>query len=183
MCKTIVLIGFMGCGKTRLGQYAARVLGMEFADTDSLIEQEAGMSISQIFAKQGEEAFRKWETEVLGRSCRQRGRILATGGGIVKNPQNVEMLHAMDVSVVWLVADAEQIYRRLRRDNTRPLLAGTSGEVKRRRIELLLREREELYKKAAQYVFVEEGFSEEQMGEAFVQWLEREIFEKDGKKS
>ena len=58
MCKTIVLIGFMGCGKTRLGQYAARVLGMEFADTDSLIEQEAGMSISQIFAKQGEEAFR-----------------------------------------------------------------------------------------------------------------------------
>ena len=63
------------------------------------------------------------------------------------------------------------------------MLAGTSGEVKRRRIELLLREREELYKKAAQYVFVEEGFSEEQMGEAFVQWLEREIFEKDGKKS
>lgn len=183
MHKTIVLVGFMGCGKTHLGQYAAKALGMEFADTDSLIEREAGMSISQIFAEQGEETFRKWETEVLRRSCQERGKILATGGGVIKNPYNVKMLHDMDVSVVWLVADAGRIYGRLRQDNTRPLLADTSGEAKRRRIETLLAEREELYKRAAQYAFIEEGFSEEQMGDAFVQWLEREIFEKDGKKS
>lgn len=183
MHKTIVLVGFMGCGKTHLGQYAAKALGMEFADTDSLIEREAGMSISQIFAERGEQAFRELETEVLQRSCQQGGRILATGGGVIKNPYNVKMLHDMDVSVVWLVADAERIYNRLRQDYTRPLLAGTSGEAKRRRIETLLAEREELYRKAAHYAFIEDGFSEEQMGEAFVRWLEREIFEKDGKKS
>lgn len=183
MRKTIVLVGFMGCGKTHLGQYAAKALGMEFADTDSLIEREAGMSISQIFAEQGEETFRKWETEILRRSCQESGRILATGGGVIKNPYNVKMLHDMDVSVVWLVADAGRIYCRLKQDTTRPLLAGTNGEAKRRRIETLLAEREELYKRAAQYTFIEDGFSEEHMGEAFVQWLEREIFEKDGKKS
>ncbi len=182
MSRTIALIGFMGCGKSYLGKDAARTLGMKFADTDSLIEETAKMSISRIFAEQGEEVFRRIETEVLRESCRDN-HILATGGGIVKEAQNVDMLHAMGAAVVWLKISPERIFQRLQRDNSRPLLAGAQGEEKLTRIRNLLQERESLYQRAAQYIFIEDDFPESRVGEEFAAWLKREIFEKDGKNS
>lgn len=179
MNNTIVLIGFMGSGKTKLGRYAAKKLGMAFADTDELVEKEAGRSITDIFASDGEKEFRRMETEILERCCRRGDMILATGGGIIKSSENIELMRGLGARIVWLKASAQEIYSRLKRDQSRPLLADVQGEERLRRIEQLMWERKEKYENASDLVFDEEGIEIPQLGDRFVQWLYEEILEKD----
>ncbi|MGI9240072.1 MAG: shikimate kinase, partial [Verrucomicrobiales bacterium] len=91
----IVLIGFMGTGKTTIGKIASERLGLEFVDTDDLIVEAAGEQIPEIFERVGEGGFREIETRVLRELAGHSGKVIATGGGIVTQPVNVPLLHGL----------------------------------------------------------------------------------------
>lgn len=119
--KNLILVGFMGTGKTAVGQAAARALGFAYVDCDELIEQKAGKAISRIFAEDGEPHFRDLETEVI-RSLAARDRhVVATGGGCVLRDENWEALRRAGL-VVCLAARPEVIFERTRHHTHRPLL-------------------------------------------------------------
>ena len=96
-----MLIGMPGCGKTTVGQALADHLGRKLVDTDVLIEEEAGCTIPEIFARDGEEVFRRLEHEVLCRVSRESGLVIATGGGIVTRPENMDPLR-QNSTVIFL---------------------------------------------------------------------------------
>src|SRR4051812_42149549 len=117
----IILIGFMGSGKSSIGRHVARLLRFQFVDTDALIVERSGLPIAQIFALHGEAHFRDLETNTL-ESCRTRSRtVLATGGGVVLREQNRALLRELGF-VVQLTASEETIYERVSRNEKRPLL-------------------------------------------------------------
>ena len=91
--KNIVLIGFMGTGKTSTGRMLAARLGAAFIDMDQRIEEETGMSIPAMFEKKGESFFRSREKQLVRRLSARRNAVISTGGGTVKDPENVAMLH------------------------------------------------------------------------------------------
>lgn len=116
----IYLIGMMGAGKSTVGQDLSRKLGYKFLDTDDLIKKVAGQSISDIFAKEGEEKFRDLESQVLSQICAYKQLVIATGGGIVLRSMNWSYLrHGI---IIWLNVPVEALYQRLKGDTTRPLL-------------------------------------------------------------
>ncbi|MHC9237532.1 shikimate kinase [Pseudooceanicola sp. 502str34] len=122
--KTVVLVGMMGAGKTAVGKALAAELEAPFVDSDAEIEAAAQMTISEIFARDGEGFFRKKETQVIGRLLDlddTGGRILSTGGGAFMQPQNREMISRRGVSV-WLKADLDLLWRRVKHRDSRPLL-------------------------------------------------------------
>lgn len=136
----VVLTGFMGSGKTSAGKRLARMLNLPFVDVDRLIQERAGCSINEIFARHGEPYFRDLETDVLREVLLQQGRVVATGGGAVISPVNREMMHAHGV-VVNLTAPISEIEKRLAFATDRPLLHADKGA----KIRLLLEEREKFY--------------------------------------
>lgn len=132
--KNIVLIGFMGTGKSTVGKKVAQKLRMGFIDTDECIEQQEGLTISDIFSQKGEEYFRNIESEVVKVvSCRE-GIVVATGGGIVTRKQNVEYLRKNGV-IIHLKADVDTILRNTSKSTDRPLLQ--YGDVRKRIVEML----------------------------------------------
>jgi shikimate kinase len=139
--QNIVLIGFMGCGKTTVGQLVAEKLGWPFVDTDSLVVEAAGMPISEIFASAGEEEFRRRESETLASLATGGPRVIATGGGIVTQPRNESLLRSLGF-VVWLSASEQAIYDRVSRNRHRPLLQTPDP---RATIHHLLEQRRPLY--------------------------------------
>lgn len=143
--RNIVLIGFMGCGKTTFGKKLSKKLRCGFIDTDRYIELKEGMSIPQIFAEKGEKVFRQIESQVCEEAAAKNGVVVATGGGIIKNPENMRLLKKNGV-VVYLKATPEHIYRNIGNDNGRPLLRG--GD-KMEKITSLLSERVPVYEKYA----------------------------------
>lgn len=139
----LYLIGMMGAGKSTIGRLLAKRLGYGFLDTDAVIEQIAGCSISQIFAESGEAEFRKLESQVLGQVSAYRRMAIATGGGIVLDRMNWSYLrHGL---VIWLDVPAEQIYDRIKNSTTRPLLQDPNPQQK---IQDLLNQRTPLYAQA-----------------------------------
>lgn len=137
----IVLLGFMGTGKTTIGKQLAKRTGMVFCDMDELIEQRERRSIADIFARDGEGFFRKRERDLVCELARGRGRVIAAGGGVVLNPENVQDFLRTGC-VVCLRASPEAILERVAGDARRPLLAGS--EI-RQRMARLLSERRPLY--------------------------------------
>lgn len=119
--RNVALIGFMGVGKSTVGQAVARQLGFDFVDTDQLIEQRAGMSIAEIFARHGEPGFREIERQVIESLGGREKLVIATGGGVGANPEHLACLkqHAL---VVCLWATPEVIWQRVRHQQHRPLL-------------------------------------------------------------
>jgi shikimate kinase len=119
----VILIGFMGCGKTTIGVRLAGLLGFDFVDTDALIVAKAGMPIPQIFQEQGEAGFRALETGVLDELAAQgcERTVISTGGGIVTQPVNSEKLRALGV-IVWLTTSDDILWQRVRRNRERPML-------------------------------------------------------------
>lgn len=116
----LYLVGMMGCGKSTIGKILARQLGYQFFDTDAVIEQAAKRSIADIFAQEGEAAFRELETQVLSELSARTRLAIATGGGIVTQQKNWSYLrHGL---VVWLDLTPELLFGRLRGDTSRPLL-------------------------------------------------------------
>lgn len=133
----------MGSGKSTVGRILAGQLGYGFIDTDVVIEQLTGQSITQLFAEQGEEAFRQIESKVLAEVCAHTYKAIATGGGIVTRRGNWSYLH--HGLIVWLDVPVEQIYTRLAADNTRPLLQGVDLKATLRS---LYQQRQRLYAQA-----------------------------------
>lgn len=119
--KTVVMVGMMGAGKTAVGTALARLLGVPFVDSDDEIVRAAHMTIAEIFERDGEAFFRARETEVLTRLLRGRPCVLSTGGGAFLSAQNRDLVHAQGISV-WLRADLDLLWQRVRHKTTRPLL-------------------------------------------------------------
>lgn len=121
MKKNIVLTGFMGAGKSTVGKKLARALGMSLVDTDDLIEARAGMSIPDIFARYGEEYFRELEEKVVADVSTLKKHVIVTGGGVVLREANMRNLQKGGV-VIYLHAEPEVIYERIKDQTHRPLL-------------------------------------------------------------
>ncbi len=119
--RSIVLVGLMGCGKTSTGRWLARHLGLEFVDADSEIEWAHRMSVGEIFATHGEAYFREGERRVMARLLSEGPRVIATGGGAYVNEQTRAGIAAHGLSI-WLKADLDVLWRRVRRRSHRPLL-------------------------------------------------------------
>ena len=121
LMKTVVLVGMMGSGKTAVGNAVARKLGVPFLDSDEEIIRAADRSIAEIFQRDGEAFFRDREYEVIGRLLRSTPCILSTGGGAFLTSRNRDQIAQAAVSV-WLRADLDLLWQRVRHKTTRPLL-------------------------------------------------------------
>ncbi len=168
--RNIILIGFMGCGKTTVGLRLSYKLRMPVEDTDKLIEARQKCSIRDIFAKEGEEAFRSMETALLEEiSQRNFSRILSVGGGTPVREENRRLLKACG-TVVYLRAEARTIYQRLKGDTSRPLL---QCEDPLQRIESLLAERKEAYESCADIIVDVDDISMEDVLEQLCKSLQK----------
>mgnify|MGYP000318419748 CR=1 FL=1 len=139
----IVLVGFMGAGKSVCGRLLARRLGRCFVETDDLVVARAGRSIPEIFATDGEARFRELEGEVLALLALKSGEVIATGGGLPCREGRMAALRALG-TVVWLRGDLAELVARARRAGARPMLDGRSFEE----LEALYRSREPYYRQA-----------------------------------
>lgn len=117
--KNIVLTGFMASGKSTVGRALAQKLNVSFIDTDQLIETEQKRQIKDIFAQFGEPYFRTLETEAVRQVCRKDGQVIATGGGIVLNPKNIELFRKNSI-IVFLYAGLEKNPAKYQRRHVRP---------------------------------------------------------------
>ena len=142
--RSLYLIGMMGSGKSSTGRPLAERLGYGFVDVDAVIEQVAGSSISEIFAREGEDSFRDLETQVLRSISERHSLVVATGGGIVTRSENWGMMH--QGIVIWLDVERDQLLLRLQRDSTRrPLLqVNDPGEA----VDAIFGQRRPLYNEA-----------------------------------
>ena len=168
--KNIILVGFMGSGKTVVGRALARLTGLSMVDADAELVRRAGRPISQIFQEDGEEAFRELERSVIGDLCAQSGKVIAAGGGSFVDPDNRKLMLASG-RVVCLSARAETILQRISRSQGnesekgkapfRPLLAGDDPLT---RIKELLAQRAQAYDQAHHTVETD-GLTPEQVAD------------------
>ncbi len=137
----ISLIGMMGSGKTTIGKLLAKELSYSFVDTDSLIVEKENRSINDIFANSGESYFRNVEANILKEALNDQNQIISTGGGIIKKNENIKLLKEKSL-VIYLKANEETLFNRLKEDTTRPLL--NVSDIKEK-INVLLTERQAQY--------------------------------------
>ena len=166
--RNLVLIGFMGSGKTSVGLRLSYRLRMPVEDTDKRIERREGCSVSEIFAREGEAYFRRLETELLRELAEEaHGTVFSTGGGTPVCPENRALLRRLG-KVVWLRVRPETVYERLRGDTTRPLLRCADPLE---RIRGLMEERREAYASCADIVLDVDEMEMEQI----IQKIEKEV--------
>jgi len=139
--SNLILIGFMGSGKTSMGKQLAKYLKREFIDTDQCIVKKTHRTISQFMEEAGEEAFRGIESEVLEELLGREKIVLSTGGGIILNPKNQDLLRQLGI-IIWLDATSDKLFERVRRHAWRPLL---QVEHPRHTFNQLLSERSAIY--------------------------------------
>ena len=155
--KHIILIGFMGAGKSTMGKLVANKLGCSFIDTDAYIEKKEGRSISDIFTDDGEAYFRSAETDALRELLKSDERyVLALGGGTPLLEENRALLKEKGAYVIFLKVSAMDAFERLKDDVTRPLIQGANVKEK---IESLLQMRNPVYESIADYILLEENKS------------------------
>ena len=146
--QNLILIGPMGSGKTTVGKQLAKRTRMDFVDSDHIIEDRCGVSISTIFDIEGEAGFRKRETKVLSELCDRSGIVLATGGGAITVEENRILLRKSGF-VVYLKTSIETQLARTQKNNNRPLLENVDAE---KRLTELMAERGTLYEQEADLV-------------------------------
>ena len=140
----LALIGFMGTGKTTVGRLVAEALHFDFLDTDELIQSRTGKSIAEIFAQDGEPAFRELERQIVRELSTKTKTVISTGGGLPTNPENLALLKSYAV-VVCLWSSPDKIWNRVKNQTHRPLLHDPNPQKK---IQDLLTTREPFYKQA-----------------------------------
>lgn len=169
-CGNVVLIGFMGSGKSSMGIRLSYRMRYVLEDTDKLIEAGAGKTISEIFAQEGEETFRAMETALLEKLVEKKGqRVYSVGGGTPVRAVNRPLLKKLG-TVVYLRTKPETIYERLREDTTRPLLQGENPLEKIRR---LMAERESAYMETADIVLDVDEMTADQVADAIMSLVGR----------
>lgn len=152
--KNVILIGFMGAGKTAVGNRLSKKLGLDYIDTDQYIEEKEGMSISDIFAQKGEEYFRMLETSVIKELMQlEKPTVFSTGGGMPLREENAKLLKELGI-VIYLKAEADTIYARVKGDTKRPLL---QCDDPKKKIMDLLKERNPKYEAAGNYAVIVDG--------------------------
>ena len=152
--KNIVLMGFMGAGKTTIGKKLANALKYEFIDTDEWIEKEKGRKISDIFAEDGEAVFRDMETDLLKRLQGSEEKfVLSIGGGMPVREENRALLRNLGI-VIYLKTSKEEIIRRVSGNKNRPLLQGGDLEEK---VTNLMNAREQIYIETAHMEVITDG--------------------------
>lgn len=144
----LILIGLPGSGKSTVGRQLARRLGLRFTDSDHVIEQRIGCSIRSFFEREGEEAFRDIEEQVIADLCAGEASVIATGGGAVLRPSNRQCLRACG-DVFYLYSTPEDVFRRVRHDKERPLLQVADPLA---RLRELFAQRDPLYRETAHFV-------------------------------
>lgn len=168
--SNIILIGFMGSGKTTFGKWLANSWNMEFCDTDELIEEKEGRTINDIFAEDGEEYFRNLETEMIrtliGKYADRMAEngesaVISVGGGLPVRTVNRELMHKLGFCA-YLRTSKEELMRRLQSDTTRPLLSGGGLPEK---IDSLMSARKDIYESAADIILDTDGMSFEAMAD------------------
>jgi len=142
--RNIILCGFMATGKSSVGKRLAAMVSYDFLDMDAVIEAETGMSIPQIFSSRGEPAFRALESRLVERVAEQARYVVATGGGTIVDPQNLEKLKRSGV-VITLTADVRTILLRVGSGEDRPMLK--DGD-RIERVRMLMEQRAQAYAQA-----------------------------------
>lgn len=160
----IVLIGFMGCGKSSVGRRLAALTGHRFLDTDDLIVQSEGCSIPEIFAAGGEEAFRNLEEKTLADLVGVAGVVLATGGGAILRETNRAAMKRIG-TVAWLDADPDALFERASRSHRRPLL---QTEDPRKTFDDLLESRRQIYEAVADFRLDSTGLGHDQVAQSLL---------------
>ncbi len=147
--QNIILIGPMGSGKTTVGKQLAKRLRLDFVDSDHMIEERCGVSISTIFDIEGEDGFRKRETKMLTELCDRAGVVLATGGGAITTEENRILLRKG--YVIYLKTSIETQIARTQKNQNRPLLENVDAQAK---LSQLMEERGVLYEQEADLVVI-----------------------------
>jgi shikimate kinase len=165
----LALVGFMGTGKTSAGRLVAEQLHFEFLDTDELIQNKTGRTIAEIFARNGEAAFRALERDVVGELAGRTKTVISTGGGLPANPENLASLktHAL---VVCLWASPEKVWERVRNQSHRPLLHDPDPQ---RKIKELLEIRGPFYKQADVLINTDQRSAREVAQQIILQFKQR----------
>jgi shikimate kinase len=168
----VFLIGYRGTGKSTVARLLAQHLGWKWLDADAVLEARSGRTIADIFAHEGEPAFRDLEAEVLAELCTRSGCVIATGGGVVLREANRQRMRRAG-RVIWLTANAETIWARLQADaavgNVRPsLTVGGRAEVQQ-----LLQVREPLYRAAADKIIETGGRTPEEVAQEILRHITR----------
>lgn len=145
--KNVVLIGFMGTGKTSTGKALASRIGCAFADVDQRIERAAGMTIKEIFSQKGEACFRQYEKDVVQELARHKNFVISTGGGTVKDPENLALLQQNGI-IICLTASLDAILSRTEKHGVRPVLDAHDHGDRRQAIQELLDSRRGIYAQA-----------------------------------
>ncbi len=151
--KNLFLVGPMGAGKSAVGRHLARLLRLEFVDSDEEIETRTGVDIPFIFEKEGEEGFRKREVKVIDELSQREGVVLATGGGAIADPESRSRLGARGF-VVYLHTSVKQQLERTQRRNKRPLLENGDKEKVLRE---LMEQRDPLYREISDLIIETDG--------------------------
>ena len=165
--RTVVLVGMMGSGKTAVGRALAQLLKVPFVDSDAAIEQAAASSIADIFSRDGEAFFRKREAEVLRRLLSGPPGIVSTGGGAFLADANREVIEQMGVAV-WLDANLEILWERVRHKDTRPLLRTADPKAT---LGALFADRNPIYSLAGLKIVIDAGASIAQTTQSVVDTL------------
>ncbi|HEX5082604.1 MAG TPA: shikimate kinase [Blastocatellia bacterium] len=164
----VFLLGFMASGKSTIGPLLASGLGLEFIDLDLLIEAKAGCSIAELIEREGEERFRKIETQTLRESVSRGAAVIAPGGGAITREENRELMSSLGVTV-WLDAPFDLCWRRIRKDGaTRPLAPDEA--TARARYEGRLA----LYRQAAIHIPINESQTPDDISETIARMLIRD---------
>ena len=140
--KNIVLIGLMGSGKSAIGRTIAKKLGRRFIDTDRYLERKLGNTVPEIFEKNGEAKFRILEKETIKKISQYIGIVIATGGGVIKDPENFRYLKESGW-IIALYASPETLYKRIEGKRIRPLLLNQENPIKK--LEDIYNERKSMY--------------------------------------
>ena len=165
--KTVILVGFMGAGKTTIGRVLAEMLAVPLTDTDKEIIRRIGRTPGEIFATDGEATFRQYEYEVLQDVIANEG-IIATGGGIIETPANIQLLSEASAPVIYLSGSFGQTLERLADDDTRPILR-TKTLIE---VAALWRSRVPKYDAAATYTIETDGKTPAEIARRIQQLLE-----------
>lgn len=161
----IVLAGMPGCGKTTVGAVLSKKLGWKLIDTDALVVEKYG-NISDIFATRGEEYFRKLECGAVEYAAAQNDAVISTGGGCLINQMNVNTFRRHG-KIIYLKTEIEELLRRLKDDDTRPLLKGDAAA----NLKNLYARRAHIYEQAADYTLSTDGLSPDAIAEKIMELI------------